>query len=181
MSTRSPDLAPPSLSQLGFRSTCSGGRYSFDLVFGTNLRMVSIVRRFVNDFCEELFSDAELVSRMALATHELMENAIKYSTGPEAQLTIEVTPAESAPKTIIRVRNPARQEDARRVGSLVEALAQAPDSFQFYLDLMARTAHLPDSGLGLTRIRVESDMLLSHSVKDGYLEITATSALAKEN
>jgi hypothetical protein len=169
------------MSQFGFRSRHSGDRYIFDLIFSTNLRLVPIVRRFVNDFYKELFQDPELVSRVALTTHELMENAVKYSTEPEAQLTIEVTPEASDPKTIIRIRNRVRDEDASRVGDLVEALAQSPDPFQFYLDLMARNANRPGSGLGLTRIRVEGDMLLSHSVTDGCLEITATAMLAKEN
>jgi hypothetical protein len=46
---------------------------------------------------------------------------------------------------------------------------------------MERTATRSDSGLGLTRIRVEGDMVLSHAIMDGCLEITATAARAKEN
>jgi two-component sensor histidine kinase len=159
----------------------AGDRYIFDLVFSTNVRLIPIVRRFVNDFYKELFEDADLVSRLALATHELMENAVKYAADPEAQLTIEVTPEASDPKAVIRMRNRARVEDANRVGDLMEALAHSPDPFQFYLELMARTARRPDSGLGLTRVRVEGDMELSHTVTEGCLEITATAALPKDD
>lgn len=180
MSTRSPDSSSPSSPQSGLHRGRSGDRYLFDLVFSTNLRLVPIVRRFVNDFYQELSEDEEFVSRLAMATHELMENAVKYAAGPEAQLSIEVTPEQSSPRAVIRIRNRARAEDACRAGSLVEALARSPDPFQFYLDLMARTASRPDSGLGLTRIRVEGGMLLTHAMEDGCLEITATARPAQE-
>jgi two-component sensor histidine kinase len=168
------------MSQFGFRSVRTGDRYTFDLVFSTNPRLVPIVRRFVNDFYKELFEDAELVSRLALATHELMENVVKYAAEPEGQLTIEVTPEASDPKAVIRVRNRASDEDVSRVGDLMAALAQSQDPFQFYLELMARTARRPDSGLGLARIRAEGEMSLSHTLTEGRLEITATASLAKE-
>ncbi len=168
------------MSRFGFRSVHNGDGYLCDLIFSTNPRLVPIVRRFVNDFYKELFNDEELVSRLALATHELMENVIKYSTEPEGQLTIEVTPKASDPKAIIRVRNRVSDADASRVGELVAALGQSPDPFQFYLELMARTARQPDSGLGLTRVRVEGDMTISHSLSEGCLEITATADLEKE-
>ncbi len=52
---------------------------------------------------------------------------------------------------------------------------RAPDPFQFYLQLMGQSARQEEgSGLGLTRIRVEGEMQLSHSVKGEWVEITAS-------
>ena len=57
----------------------------------------------------------------------------------------------------------------------MDAMGQAPDPMQFYLQLMGQTARQEEgSGLGLTRIRVEGGMQLSHMVQGQRVEITAS-------
>ena len=51
---------------------------SFALKIQPHPRMVSIIRRFVEESFEKLVGDPEAVFRVSLAVHELLENAAKY-------------------------------------------------------------------------------------------------------
>lgn len=167
--------ADPGEARFEFRSHRKGDAYLFELEFTPNIRLVPIVRRFVSDFYGEVFEDAEIISRLALATHELMENAVRHNSGGEARLKVDLRDLEGAKHILVRIGNPAWPENIARVGQLLEAMEQAPDLFQFYLQLMGQTARQPEgSGLGLTRIRAEGDMQLSHTVQGQWVEITAS-------
>jgi hypothetical protein len=172
---------PPGLSsapedaRFEFRSARRGDTYLFELEFTPNIRLVPIVRRFVSDFYGEVFDDAEVVSRLALATHELMENAVRHNSGGEARLVVELRDVEGEKRISVRISNPAWPEDIDRLSRLMDAMGQAPDPMQFYLQLMGQTARQEEgSGLGLTRIRVEGEMQLSHIVQGQRVEITAS-------
>ncbi len=167
----------PGEAHFEFRSHRKGDSYHFELEFTPNIRLVPIVRRFVSDFYGEVFADAEIISRLALATHELMENAVRHNSGGEARLMVELRDVEGEKHISVRIGNPAWPENIARVGQLLEAMERAPDLFQFYLQLMGQTARqLEGSGLGLTRIRAEGDMQLSHIVQGQWVEITASTS-----
>src|SRR5215217_7663315 len=51
----------------------------FELAFSPNMRLIAVVRRFVSEFYNQVLSDPETTSRLTLASHELLENAVKYS------------------------------------------------------------------------------------------------------
>lgn len=172
---------PPGLSsapedaRFEFRSARKGDTYLFELEFTPNIRLVPIVRRFVSDFYGEVFDDAEVVSRLALATHELMENAVRHNSGGEARLVVELRDVEGEKRISVRISNPAWPEAIERLARLMDAMGQAPDPMQFYLQLMGQTARQEEgSGLGLTRILVEGGMQLSHIVQGQRVEITAS-------
>ena len=50
-----------------------------ELSFEKRPELVSIVRRFVSDFYDRTLADPDATSRVALATHELLENAVEES------------------------------------------------------------------------------------------------------
>ena len=52
---------------------------SFDMSFAPTTRIVSVVRRFVLSLYERILADNVMSSQLALATHELLENAVKYN------------------------------------------------------------------------------------------------------
>lgn len=54
-----------------------GSDASVELTFAPSLELIPVVRRFVSAFYEELLSHADAASRLALATHELLENTVK--------------------------------------------------------------------------------------------------------
>jgi two-component sensor histidine kinase len=134
--------ADPGEARFEFRSHRKGDSYLFELEFTPNIRLVPIVRRFVSDFYGEVFADGEIISRLALATHELMENAVRHNSGGEARLTVELRDVAGERHISVRIGQTARQPEG--------------------------------SGLGLTRIRAEGDMLLSHTVQGQWVEITAS-------
>jgi hypothetical protein len=165
----------PADARFEFRSHRQGDTYLFELEFTPNLRLVPIVRRFVSDFYGEVFDDEEVVSRLALSTHELMENAIQHNSGGEARLLVELRDVDGEKHISVRIGNPTWPESISKLSLLLEAMARAPDPLQFYLQLMAQSARQTEgSGLGLARIRFEGEMQLSHTVRGEWVEITAS-------
>src|SRR5262249_37516736 len=53
--------------------------------------LASTARRFVHELCNSLLTDPDASSRVALATHELIENLSKYSCGGPTTLDVELT------------------------------------------------------------------------------------------
>src|SRR5262245_45075185 len=94
-----------------------------------SLELVSSVRRFVEDFFSRLFRDREMTSRVAIATHELLENAAKYSRGGETSLCVEVSEAGAF---CVCTRNRATRENVAKVGAYVEEMQAAGDPFDYY-------------------------------------------------
>ncbi len=134
-----------------------------ELSFQRRPELVSIVRRFVSDFYDRTLADADACSRVALATHELLENAVKYASDGMATVRIEVTARGAAGAHIrIRTRNHAAPEDAAYIRRTIDELRGSPDPNLYYLDVIRRNARRTDgSGLGLARIAAEAEMEVS--------------------
>jgi hypothetical protein len=139
---------------------------SFELVFKPSLTLVSVVRRFVQNFYEQTVG-LDAGSQLALATHELLENAVKYSSDGETSLSIDVVRVEQRREVTIRTVNRARHQEIEVVEELLRELQRTDDAFQFYQQLMTKSARRSDvSRLGLARIVAEADMTLEHQ-RDG--------------
>src|SRR6478609_7914316 len=94
----------------------SGNDLGFcELSFEKRPELVSIVRRFVTDFYDRTLGDPDAISRLALATHELLENAVKYSRDGRAKVRIEVSGQGGRVKVRIRTKNRGRPEDAEHI------------------------------------------------------------------
>src|SRR5258708_9377202 len=50
--------------------------------------LVSVTRRFVEEALKRFISDRDLVSRVAMTAHELLENAAKYTRDRAAELSV---------------------------------------------------------------------------------------------
>ncbi|HVK85793.1 MAG TPA: ATP-binding protein [Kofleriaceae bacterium] len=147
-----------------------------ELNFRPNVQLVSVVRRFVSEFYQRTLSDPDGTSRVALATHELLENAVKYSKDGETTIRIEVV-SETDPREIsILLRNRAEATHISAIREIVDGVANAPDAFGYYQQLIARKARSKDgSGLGLARICAEGEMKVELRVLDGdVVELEAT-------
>ncbi len=145
-----------------------------ELSFRPIVELIPYVRKFVTEFYTRMIDDRDAVSRVALATHELLENAVRYSVDGETKVRIEVLAGEPGKRVLVRTWNRTNTKHEGVVRAMFDAMTAAPDPFLHYQDLMRRTAKVTNaSGLGLARIRAEAEMALNYSVTDGILCIEA--------
>jgi anti-sigma regulatory factor (Ser/Thr protein kinase) len=145
-----------------------------ELSFQRKPELVSIVRRFVSEFYDRTLSDPDATSRVALATHELLENAVKYSRDGRAKVRIEVSGQGERVKVRIRTKNRGSPEDALHIKKTIDEM-MSMDANVYYLSLMRRNASRTDgSGLGLARIHAEAEMDMSVACgKNGTITVSA--------
>jgi len=150
---------------------------SFDVTFAPTTRIVSVVRRFAMSLYERILEDDEMSSQLALATHELLENAVKYNIAEATLLRVTLTPhSESLSEIVvtIRTRNRATAENIRIAERLITQVREAEDPFMFYQQLIEVSADEPQrSGLGLARIRAETEMTIDFTIEGDEIEIIA--------
>ena len=146
--------------------------HSVDLSFHPCLESVTAVRRFLEVHLGRLIHDSQLISRMAVTVHELLENAAKYSTGGGSRLRVELDPSGLRGLSI----SVANEADPRHLPDLQAAIAEltsAEDPFEVYQRYLLRAATRDEgSGLGLARICIEAQM-------DVTLELSGQSICVK--
>lgn len=157
----------------------------FSIAFGQRRRMVALLRRFVTRFYDEVVHprirgapDSAWASRLSLAAHELVENAVQYGPHGDARFTIRIDrdPAEPAAGHVVRMttRNRAGADQRETVRQSLDALNRADDAFVYYLSLMRESVLRNEgSGLGLARVRVEADMEIDCAIEGDEIEIAA--------
>jgi hypothetical protein len=150
---------------------------SFELLFRPSVDLISVVRCFVADFYARVIDDPETANRLALATHELLENAAKYSSDGEAALFVEYDPDGDV--VTVRTANRASDDRITLLERTFAEIASAPDAAALYIDAMRRTAQQKtgSGGLGLARIWAEGDMQLRLLVEGDRVEIHARGQL----
>lgn len=150
---------------------------SFDMTFAPTTRIVSVVRRFVMSLYERILEDNEMSSQLALVTHELLENAVKYNIDEATLLRVTLTPQSGDVSEIavtIRTRNRATPENIRIAERLITQVREAEDPFMFYQQLIQASAEATEgSGLGLARIRAETEMTIDFTIEGDEIEIVA--------
>lgn len=150
-----------------------------ELSFEKKPELVSIVRRFVSDFYDRTLADPETTSRVALATHELLENAVKYSRDGRAKVRIEVSGQGETVRVRIKTKNRANPEDFEHIQRAINEMTSM-DANVYYLNLMRKNAARRDgSGLGLARIHAEAEMAMSVRCRNGTITVSAEARLAQ--
>jgi hypothetical protein len=152
-----------------------------ELKFCPSPELIPIVRRFVSAFYERLLSHADVASRLALATHELLENTVKFSVDGVSSIHLGVVPLEHATEVSIRTWNRSSERDRANVAAIVGEMKDSSDLFEYYQQVMRRNAKRREgSGLGLARICAEAEMSLSCEVKGDELCLVARATLPGE-
>jgi len=150
----------------------------FELTFRPDLELVTDVRDFVEAFYRRVLHDHDLSGRLAIATHELLENAVKYSLDGETSLRIEVVPVPDPHRgshaIIVRTRNRAHEQHVGMLRVYLDEMRASPDPTAYYLQRMRRAARGTDvSQLGLARVHCEAEMQLSCTVEGDTVTIHA--------
>ena len=151
---------------------------SFGLQIQPRSRMVSIVRRFVEESFEKIVGDPEAVFRVSLAVHELLENAAKYAVGDKMDLAVHFESNGAGP--IIKLTNQTTPEHIERLRACISEIQASDHPAALYQDMMRRTFGVRDeSGLGLARIRAEGELNLSLKIEETTVTIVASYAPAR--
>jgi len=161
------------------KSNASTGTRAIDMSFTPKLEQVSAVREFLETYYQPLLQDADLVCRMAVAVHELLENAAKYSRGGIARIRVEVRDDNAPAVLTVTVWNVVDHGFVEELKTTVRELTEADDAFDVYQQYLVRAAKRKEgSGLGLARIRAEADMTLMLDLQGDNVCIEAAAALA---
>jgi hypothetical protein len=133
----------------------------FHVSFRPNVKLISTVRKFTEEFYMRMLDDQEVSEKVALATHELLENAVAYASDGETGVRVELHDGELS----VRTWNRATPERIAIVGAMIDELNRSDDPDAHYQSMMNKTAYRTDgSGLGLARIRAEADMKISYEI-----------------
>ena len=130
-----------------------------------NLRMrppwvfVDEIRRFAESFCACACPGESREAQVALAVHELMQNAIPASGGQDVDLTLQVDPV--ADRIEIAVSNPCSDEQYLELQQRIQRMNEEPDALRSYLKAMSEAPSKVRGGLGLARIRFEAQLELA--------------------
>jgi hypothetical protein len=152
--------------------TATDERVYFELVFRPSVILTTVVRRFITDFYERVLSDDDSTSRLALATQELLENAIKYGVAGDTTLSIDFDRKTSSVR--IRTSNRSDPDNIAILRRRFAEMSAAPDAFKFYQQVLRSSVHeTVGSGLGLARIRCEGEMDLDLTVNGDLVGIMA--------
>lgn len=145
----------------------------FHLEVSMSVHHMTAVRRFVAELTHSIVHDLELAARLALAAHELLENAVKYSANPAHLVTLRLA-AQAQRSVRITVMNASSEELAAPLYELVQELNAAADRQAHYQCMIQRSMDRESgSGLGLARISAEGEMNLSCELHRGILAVTA--------
>jgi len=156
-------------------TTATDDEALFELRFAPSVALVSTVRKFVSEFYVELMGDADVSHRLAMATHEMLENAVSYSSDRRSELVVSLHRTGGQFTVSIRTKNRASGERLTKVRHHLDEVVNAEDPLALYNQLVRRAAKRTDggSGLGLGRIRAEADLELSYSIEGDTLVLTA--------
>jgi hypothetical protein len=152
----------------------------FELSFSPTATLVGTVRRFVGDFYARILDDAEVTSRLAVATHELLENAVRYSNDGTTTIRVGVKRSGDDMRIRIETRNRAAASNVEILRGVLEEITRAEDADQLYQAMMRRSAKRVDgSGLGLGRVCAESGMALTYRIDEDMVYLQASAHVAQ--
>jgi hypothetical protein len=149
--------------------------WRLDLTFGSE-DVVTPTRRFVLDTLDEALADHETASLMAVASHELVENAVRYATTLQAQVRLKVERPREGVFVSLTVSNLASAEHIERLRRLFVEFDAQLDPLEYYFGAVRDSAQAPDTasvGLGLPRLRAEGDVALKLAVHGDRVELSA--------
>jgi hypothetical protein len=144
-----------------------------ELTFAPTILLIRAVHQFVAEFYGKVLG-GEITEMVAIAVHELLENARKYSDESTATLNVELQADPTGLRLVIQMRNQSGEQHIQPLRALLESMSAHPDPMEHYVALMRETAKRAEgSGLGLARVRAEAGMDLDLELEGRQVCITA--------
>jgi hypothetical protein len=133
---------------------------------------ISCIQTFVMAFFAVSCVDPLVAQRIALIISELLENAIKYSSGRQAMTRIAVE--DNGNQVKAQVTNTAGEENIAELKKTFEDISKHPPQ-EAYLKRLERAATRTDekSQVGLARVRFEGRADLRLNVEGSNVSVTA--------
>jgi Histidine kinase-like ATPase domain len=158
-------------------ATNDGTVTSFELSLVPDATLITTVRRFVGELCTRVLADADITSRVVVATHELLDNAVRYASRDASGIRVELQRLGEKVKVVIVTKNRLSDERGRRLRGLLDEMRASSDRAHFYRELLGRVARRVDgSGLGLGRVHAESELDVSGRFEEDLVLVRAEGA-----
>lgn len=146
----------------------------FELRVSPDVTVVATVRRFVGDLCARIFTDPDVISRVIVATHELLDNAARYALADTCWVRVEVQRAGDEAGVVIVTENRVNEERRRELAEVIDELTASVSRESYYQDVLRRVANRPEEGgLGLARVHAESELCLSSTLHGDVVQVRA--------
>ncbi len=136
---------------------------------------VDDIRRFVESFCAAACPGAEREEQLALAAHELVQNAISYAATPGVDLRLSID--RGARRVHVSVSNAVTPDQAKALRERIAAIVSKGDPLEAYVAAMRENPE-GRGGIGLSRIRFEAALELDVTHDDGRVTVHARGPLA---
>ncbi|MDB4945372.1 MAG: uncharacterized protein JWP97_4906 [Labilithrix sp.] len=170
----------PRRTSIRVGSVLQGGTppVNLELRFQPTVDLISSTRRFVCAFFEPFVSDPDVVSRIGLATHELLENVLKYAADGRTLTRVNLEDTEGNRTLTIETTSVITPERRAGLEEIFAEMASASCALSYYQLTMGRARNRRHgSGLGLARIWAEAEMTLSIEFQGDSVTIRATARI----
>ena len=137
-------------------------------------REIDEIRHFVESFCASTCPETERQEQLALAAHELVQNAIANAVTPDVELRLEVDRATE--RVTVSVSNQARADQIEVLRDRLGKMLEHANPLAGYVAAMRED---PGSrgGIGLARIRFEAALDLALDVQGERVTVRAAGPL----
>lgn len=136
--------------------------------------MVDDIRQLVAAFCATTCG-GERQDQLALAAHELVQNAIAHAASPDIELELSLDRAGD--RAVVSVTNRARPDAIAALRARLARTVAHGSALDGYLAAMRDNPHAR-GGLGLARIRYEAALELALDIEGDRVTVRAAGPLA---
>ena len=143
-----------------------------ELSFGPQWTYISCVRSFVTNFFAIGLNDKVQAEKISLAISELLENAVKYSSGSDAYVRAEIS--EEGSRVVVVVENIAKGEHIPILKEEIRKVcAGTPE--EAYMSKLQEAATRTDgkSQIGLARVRFETGAEITLEIDGNQVKVHA--------
>jgi hypothetical protein len=149
------------------------------LIFSPNWELIEGIRDFIENFTLTSLKKAGMAKASALTASELLDNAVKFSSGNRVSLEVVLFPEPGEKEEVtITVENYAEEKNIKKLTSTLSEINQSSPREAYLKRLklaMDRGIEHNVSELGLARIQYEAGASCSLTVSDkNFVTLSAT-------